>query len=305
VTPLITCVGTAVLDHVYHVDVLPDREGKHFATDHRDVGGGPAASAAVAISRLGGRSRFVGGLGIDAAAEAILSDLAAERVDTRWVGRSRDLPSPTSAVLIDSSGERMIINHTNQETMAGLEPLVVEATVGATAVLTDLRWASGCVTALRSAAASGIPSVVDYDLSDVSSNAALELADYLIFSAPALASLTGTDDPAAGLQEVRMESPAWLAATAGASGTIYLAEHTPGEVLAFDVDPVDTLGAGDVFHGAFVLGIARGLEPERALIAASAAAAIKCTRPGGRSGAPNQDELTSFLEENGYGTDTW
>lgn len=304
-TPLITCVGTAVLDHVYQVDTLPVGEGKHFATDQRDVGGGPAASAAVAISRLGGRARFVGGLGTDGAAETILSGLAAERVDTRWVGRNRDWPSPTSAVLIDSRGERTIVNHTNQETMAGLEPLVVEATVGATAVLTDLRWASGCVTALRSAAASGASSVVDYDLSDVSSSAALELANYVIFSGPALASLTGTDDPAVGLQEVRKESPAWLAVTAGAGGTTYLAGHAPGEVPAFQVDPVDTLGAGDVFHGAFVLGIARGLDPEQALVAASAAAAIKCTRPGGRNGAPTEDELTTFLEEHGYGTDTW
>jgi sulfofructose kinase len=305
-SPVIACVGTAVLDHVYRVPSMPHGEGKHFATSQTDVGGGPAASAAVTVSRLGGTARFVGGLGNDAAGDEIIAGLDAAGVDTRWVGRSAAHPSPTSAVIIDDAGERMIINHTAQSTMAGLEPLVVEAVFDADAVLTDLRWAAGCEAALATATASGVPSIVDYDLSDVAAGEiALELAGYVVFSAPALAAVTGTTDPVTGLRQVRKGSSAWLAVTAGGEGTTFLADEDVGHVPAFAVDVVDTLGAGDVFHGAFALALGRGIAPEQALIPASAAAAIKCTRPGGRAGAPTHDELITFMEEHGYGTDTW
>jgi sulfofructose kinase len=303
---VIACVGTAVLDHVYRVDELPRGEGKHFAGSHRDIGGGPAASAAVTVSRLGGAARFVGGLGVDGAGDRIVAELDAEGVDTRWVGRSPDHPSPTSAVVIDRRGERMIVNSTDQATMAGLEPLVVEAVFDADAVLTDLRWAAGCETALTTAAARRVPAIVDYDLSDVAAgDRALKLASHIVFSAPALASLTGITDAAEGLRAVRESSAAWLAVTAGSQGTTYLAPDTAGHVPAFAVEAVDTLGAGDVFHGAFALAVGRGAPPEQALIAASAAAAIKCTRQGGRAGSPTLRELTTFLKEHGHGTDTW
>jgi sulfofructose kinase len=303
---VITCVGTAVLDHVYRVDKLPSREGKHFAESYHQIGGGPAASAAVAISRLGGAARFVGGVGSDDAGDQLVAELAAEGVDTHWIARSPDHPSPTSAVIIDGGGERMIVNHTDQETMSDLESLVVEAVAGAAAVLTDLRWASGCEAALAAAAAAGITAIVDYDMSDTTiGEEVLDLASHIVFSAPALAALTGLDDRAAGLLAIRESSPAWLAVTAGNSGTNYLADKEPVQLPAFPVDVVDTLGAGDVFHGAFALGIGRGLSPDQALIGASAAAAIKCSRPGGRAASPTRSELTTFMKEHGHGTDTW
>jgi sulfofructose kinase len=291
---------------VYRVDTLPRGEGKYFATSQQYIGGGPAASAAVTIGRLGGVARFVGGLGNDSGGDEIIAELQAEGVDTRWVGRSADHPTPTSAVIIDRSGERMIVNHTDQRAMAGLEHLVVEAVVGADVILTDLRWAAGCEAAVTIGATRGLPVIVDYDLSDVAAaEPALESASHIVFAAPALASLTGVDDAVAGLEAVRHSSDAWLAVTSGSRGTTYLAAGSAGHLPAFAVDVVDTLGAGDVFHGAFALAVGRGMQPEQALIGASAAAAITCTRPGGRSGSPTSTELTAFLRERGYGTDAW
>lgn len=297
-TTTITCVGTAVLDHVYEIDVLPGGEGKHFATSKKDVGGGPAASAAVAICRLGGAARYVGGLGTDHAGDDILADLDAEGVDTGWVGRSKLYPSPTSAVIVDRHGERLIVNHTDRRLMEGLEERVAEATAGVDAVLADLRWPVGAIAGLRAAAGLGIPGIVDFDQTDADTDITLlGSASHVVFSQPALAELTGDNDPAVGLQQMRDRIPAWLAVTAGSAGTFYLSDHGTDHVPAFDVAVVDTLGAGDVFHGAFALAIGQGLGPKRALVEASAAAAIKCTRAGGRSGAPNRYELNAFLKE--------
>jgi len=66
---------------------------------------------------------------------------------------------------------------------------------------------------------------------------------------------------------------------------------------AFAVPVVDTLAAGDVFHGAFALELARGKAAADALRFAAAAAAIKCTRPGGRGGSPSRDEVEKFLSK--------
>ena len=68
-------------------------------------------------------------------------------------------------------------------------------------------------------------------------------------------------------------------------------------LLAFAVPVIDTLAAGDVFHGAFALELARGIASSDALRFAAAAAAIKCTRPGGRNGSPSRDEVERFLRE--------
>jgi sulfofructose kinase len=92
---------------------------------------------------------------------------------------------------------------------------------------------------------------------------------------------------------------AWLAVTAGADGVYWLDGDVLRHDLAFDVRVVDTLGAGDVFHGALALSLGRGQSPDDAVRFASAAAALKCTRPGGRVGIPDADALTTFLSTQG------
>ena len=84
--------------------------------------------------------------------------------------------------------------------------------------------------------------------------------------------------------------------TNGAQGMIWLDDERQSHHMpAFPVHPVDTLGAGDVFHGAFTLAIAEGQSLEQSMRFASAAAAIKCTRFGGAFGAPHRQELATFL----------
>jgi sulfofructose kinase len=91
----------------------------------------------------------------------------------------------------------------------------------------------------------------------------------------------------------RNASGAFVAVTAGEGGVYWDKGHVP----AFPVRPVDTLAAGDIFHGAFAFGLTQGWETERNLRFASAAAAIKCTRAGGRLGAPSFAEVETFLAE--------
>ena len=123
----------------------------------------------------------------------------------------------------------------------------------------------------------------------------MTLPTYLVFSAPGLAAVAETADPVESLRKVASQTDAWVAVTLGARGVLWIndgvVEHTP----AYTVTTVDTLGAGDVYHGAFALGIAEHRAIEEVVRRAAAAAALKCARFGGREGIPTRDDVEDFM----------
>jgi sulfofructose kinase len=121
-------------------------------------------------------------------------------------------------------------------------------------------------------------------------------SSHLIFSSEALQSTAGIADDAEALKKMAKLTPSFLAGTRGARGTLWLDEQQNlQQTPAFPVHTVDTLGAGDVFHGAFALAITEQQDLREALRFASAAAALKCTRFGGAFAAPQRAEVSEFL----------
>ncbi len=292
----VVCAGLAVLDLVFEVDTFPTAAGKHFARSLHQVGGGPAANGAVTVARLGGMASFVGAVGDDPTGEAILAGLRADGVDVEHVEIVAGATSPTSAVLVDASGERLIVNHRDPRLHAAVTfpSAVVD---DADAVLADLRWPEGAADALMGARDRGRPAVLDYDSAELDDDRALlASATHIAFAEPALAERTGTDDPAEGLRRIAQETDAWVAVTRGPDGVVWL--EPDGQVArlpAFTVDVVETLGAGDVFHGALALHLAEEHREPEAVRRACAAAALKCARAGGRDGIPSGDDVAAFL----------
>jgi sulfofructose kinase len=107
--------------------------------------------------------------------------------------------------------------------------------------------------------------------------------------------IAGMHDLAAALVQVRALTDAFLAVTDGTNDMLWLDGATPRALSVFKVDVVDTLGAGDVFHGAFALMLAEGQSERDAMRFAAAAAAVKCTRFGGITGAPRRAEVVALL----------
>jgi sulfofructose kinase len=290
----IICVGHAALDRVYAVDAWPPDSAKVAARDFRESGGGMAANAAVAIARLGARVSFWGPAGDDTIADTIETALRGEGVDV-CLRRFAGLGSSHSAVLVDARGERLVVGHRGSALQAPADWLPLTDLAGAGAVLADVRWPQGAAAALAAARAAGIPAVLDAEVGDAAALASLApVADHVIFSQRGFEQYAGGAPEALATLVARGARVA--AVTLGAGGVDWIAcgggmQHCP----AFAVDVVDTLAAGDVFHGAYALAIAEGFEPARAVRFASAAAAIKCSRPGGRGGAPMRAELEAFL----------
>jgi len=297
--PTVLCVGHAVQDFVFTVAALPDRGEKYRAMGFTSVGGGPAATAAVAIAKLGGRALLAARLGADAAADMIVDELRHHGVDCAHVRRFPGCGSSVSAVIVDANGERMIVNHLDPSIPTDAAWLPLPAAVGARAVLADTRWPEGARAALQAARAAGLPAVLDADRPIPADGALLRAATHVAFSADALADFTGIADPRRALAQVAPSLPGWCCVTAGAAGVHVIGSGQASSVAAFAVPVVDTLGAGDVWHGAFALALAEGRGEEAAVRFASAAAALKVQRAGGRAGAPTRAELDAFLAAHG------
>ena len=294
--PLVVCLGMAVLDRIFTVPALPAGPTKLYADTVREVGGGPASTAAAAVVRLGGQARLFGRVGADTVGDAVLAGLAADGVDAAGVRRLPGAQSAWSAVAVDTAGERLILNTPGRGLDVRPSWVGEGSVLGAGAVLVDMGWPAGAALLLQLARAAGIPTVLDADLGPNPGAAALiRLADHVVFSAQGLAHHAGTADAAEGLRRMAQRAPGTVGVTLGAAGFMWLDVGTPRRISAPAVTAVDTLGAGDVFHGAYALALAERQGVTEAARFANAAAALKCARSGGRAGTPTRAEVDALL----------
>lgn len=290
--PNLLICGIAVYDLVFNVEEIPDRATKYKAADAQLTAGGCAANAAVAAARLGAHVQLAGRIGEDLIGDLIMQHLADEQIDCTQLRRITGARSGFSSIAIDAAGERQILNFRG----AGLE---VEAhwlthIQNVQAVLADMRWEAGALAAMQLARRLEIPGILDAE--PPLHIEAMKLASHIAFSQEGLAALTHTHDPVQGLMQAAAVFDAWLCVTDGANGVFSIEQGQVQHTAAFAVSAVDTLGAGDVWHGAFCAALGTGLAEADAVVYANAAAALKCTRHGGGLGAPIESELRQFLE---------
>jgi len=301
----VLCVGHAVQDFVFRTPQIPHRAEKHRASGFSTVGGGPAATAAVTIAKLGGRAVLVARVGDDLIADIIRRELEAYGVDCAHLRRFPGHQSSVSSVFVDDRGERLIVNHTDTQLPADPSWLAQSVSLdGVDAVLADTRWPDGAMALLQSASGRGLPAVLDADVPVPKNRALLEAAQHIAFSLPGLQDFSGCSEVQADLERALVNLASslkrWCCVTLGASGVLVCDGRSGSAstqfVTAHSVKAVDTLGAGDVWHGDFALALAEGADELSAVRAASAAAAIKVTRAGGRAGAPTREERDQLLE---------
>jgi sulfofructose kinase len=289
------CAGLVTLDLVLRTAALPSGPGKSFATGLAEIGGGPAASAAVCVARLGGAAALAGRLGEDDTGRRLTEELQREGVDTAWLRRFPGVRSPMSAVMVDEAGERSIMAFSDPRMPADAAWLTPALSGGA--VLADLTWPQGALALFGRAQDAGLPRVLDADRfrhPPAIVRELVEAASHAIFSRPGLAQLTGHDGLAAGLATLAGAGPL-VAVTDGADGVFWLDGATLRQQRPPPITALDTTGAGDAFHGAFALALARGQGLLPALRFATAVAAAKCTVAGGRAGLPTPAGLAAFL----------
>ncbi|MEM1306077.1 MAG: PfkB family carbohydrate kinase [Pseudomonadota bacterium] len=296
--PLIICVGHAALDSVYRVADMPTGEGKFRALEHMESGGGMAATAAATIARVGGRVALWSRVGDDDAGVKIRRSLSSVGVDIRHVDIVDQARSSTSAVIVDDTGARMIVGARDINMPSDTSGLPLEEVADAAAVLADLRWMEAVRSVFQRAREAGVPTVLDADLGGREAlPELLALTDYAIFSEPALTDFLPDHDIQARLDRVMLYGPKHAGVTMGARGYLWRDTFGGGSQPAFEVATVDTTGAGDAFHGAFTVEIARGRSVADSARFAAAVAALNCTRLGARAGLPTRRDADAFVEQ--------
>ncbi|TYL90583.1 sugar kinase [Bradyrhizobium rifense] len=298
IAPRILCIGIPVRDLTFRVESVPERGSKANATHFAEICGGNALNAAIAMARLGGRVAFAGPMGDarETSSGFILERMAAEGIDIRHIVRIPDAATPVSAIIIDATGERTLTIYRDPALWTVKLSDADELLADCQAVLVESRCGTFCIDLCAEARRRGIPVIVGVDRAMALTDGLLTAASHLLFSSEQVQETAGAADDGEALKRLAGLTPAFLAATRGPRGMIWLnAAGTLEETPAFPVESVDTLGAGDVFHGAFTLRLAEGGDLRDALRFAAAAAALKCTRHGGGLAAPQRVEVEGLL----------
>jgi sulfofructose kinase len=300
--PRILCAGIIVLDEVFRVDEFPQPDGKVQAKGFFVVNGGCAANAAVAIARLGGRAALAGPMGgpaaIDENGDRVLKALARENVDCTTCQRIDGLATALSAIFMNARGDRTIVTYRDDRIAAAMPDDPERIVSAADAVLADNRYPDFVRPICEAARRRDLPVVLDGDRPTVEDDPLFRVASHVVFSWECLRETTGVADLAEGLKRIAGRTDAFLAVSNGPDDIVYLEDGRVCRLPVFKITAVDTLGAGDAFHGGFVMALAEGRNEIDAMRFGAAVAGIKCTRIGGSAGAPTRAEVEAFLARN-------
>jgi len=299
----VICLGCAFWDTIFRVDHIPSTGGKILPGTAVQVASGMASAAAVTIARFGGAVSLWTRVGDDPTGRAFIADMASEGVA---VGGIRQVPGARtwfSTILVDHRGERLVVPFIDPALDPDPSWLPLGDLAGAAAVLCDMRWMEGARIALREARRAGVPTILDADVAPVADlRELMTMADHVLFSEPALRSLVDVASPADALRAIAAAVDAEvIGVTLGERGAVIWHRdwRSTRDFATLPVKPVDTLNAGDIWHGAYAHGLAQGWDLHHIIRVASAAAAMKCEHFGGRLGAPRLPEVLARMSMRG------
>jgi sulfofructose kinase len=262
----VACVGLATRDTIWLVPSYPAPDGRVVATEVVVAGGGPAATAAVTLARLGLDVAFAGAVGDDEAGAFVREGLEHEGVDVSRLAVVPNARTPQSAILIGPGATRSIVHHPGDAQIADME-------IEADWVHVDH---AGYGHAHGRLSIDGGNPIEGLDLAGAALYAPTEERLRSEFGSAQAALDAGAE---------------LVVATRGEAGCVATTHDETIEVPGVPCDPVSTLGAGDVFHGALLAFLARDAPLADALLAANTAAALSCRALDGRSAIPTLDEL--------------
>lgn len=293
-------LGLNAVDHLIVVPRFPEFNTKVPFLSHTLAPGGQSASAMVALARLGQRTRYVGKVGSDEAGRFQIDSLISEGVESSCVRVAEGAESQTAFIIVDQpTGERTIIWHRDERLTLAADEVDFEVVTSGRVLLLDGHDVGASIRSAEHARRSGVPTILDIDNLYPGAEKLLPLIDFNICSSSFPLRATGEPDLKLALKKLYERAGSRLvAATTGREGVLAYFEGQYIQSPAFEVDCLDTTGAGDAFHGGFIYGLLTGLSVEETLRLANAVAALKCRAIGARTALPTLEELDSFLKAN-------
>lgn len=295
--PRVLVVGYNAFDVTVPVTGSAPPDSKQEVTSILLGGGGPGATAAVTLARLGAEVRLVTPLTDDLPGQMQRQELIAAGVNIEHSPLFAGYAAARAVIMVDAAREQRTIYWCR-----GDLPLLGSDQVKASWLdSTDLLYVDGhepeaaetlaCVALER-----GIPVVMDAGSVREGSEQLVQLCTDVIGSETFAPALTGQSDPLAALRDLQARGPVRVAMTFGSGGILYLEEGCPRAVPAFAVPVLDTTGAGDAFHAGYAFARATGQPFRDSLRFGAAVAALKCGDWGGRRGLPDLDSALRLCQ---------
>jgi len=294
----VLCVGHASFDVAMSVSHHPAADEKMQAGSMQLCGGGPAANAAVQVARLGGVAAFAGVLGKDVFGDLHDRELQREGVCTQWL--VRDGETPLSQILAKSDGCRSVVNFRGSQSWLRADALPA-LSMPAAVILFDGHEPLLSEHLQQQAEQQGMMTVLDAGSVHQGTEALVWRVGHLVASQRFACTFCDTDDVEQALRMLAAKRN-HVVITLGEEGLLWFCDGAFGRLSAFSVDVVDSTGAGDAFHGAYALGLARGMAWPSLLKFASAAGALACTRLGARPALPDHHAVARLLASDLAGT---
>jgi sulfofructose kinase len=286
------CVGIITIDTIALVEKYPSADERVVALEISRAGGGPAAVAAVALSRLGMKSAIVGTIGNDADGKELLRIFEKEGVETSGISVG------TSA----TAGSVIVASKEHSERAISTRHPMIQAPINEAAkkLITQAQWVHldhvGITRLAELGISRGNGPLISFDAGYGVETFDPITVDLFVPTDRQMALRYPGIDLAVALENDSMKAGNTVVATQGSAGSAGFSPET-GLVTAqgFTVDVMSTLGAGDVFHGALVAQLIHGFPLREAMLRANAVAALSCTGLDGQSKIPTTIELDTYL----------
>ena len=290
-------LGLNAVDWIYVLPRYPTHGGKVQIENIYKRGGGQVATASALCARYGLKVRYVGRVGDDAIGEFSLDDLRSEPMDVSCVDQVPGASSQFATILVDRpTGERTILWDRDSRLLYKAGELDRDRLVEGQLLHLDGHDQAASIQAARWAKEVDMKVSLDIDKVQPGVEELLGLIDFLIPSVNFVRQFSGIQNWREGLLVLSEHTAGFVGVTRGSQGAAALCEGNLVEFPGIRVKCVDTTGAGDVFHGAFVYALLENHSVGTCLRFANTAAALSCTRYGARGGIPPLEEVFSMME---------
>jgi sugar/nucleoside kinase (ribokinase family) len=293
---VVVALGAVAVDELLYVDAELS-EGKGRIINRERLYGGNAATALAAVAVLGGQARYAGMLPDRDQWADVHADLAGWGIVTGDATVVDGGHPVRSTIVVTPSGERFIA-FDDSGAIGPSAQLDLDAIISADALLVDGYQPAAALRAIGAAQSAGVPTIGDFErLLGPEAAAVTAAVDHLVVPLNFARQITATHHPHAVVEALWNDTRAAVVVTDGGNGLWFCERQNRqiSHIAAYEVAVVDTTGCGDIFHGAYALGIARGHDVAASLTFASAAAALGATARGGRGHLPAPSEVTTLI----------
>ena len=289
-------MGLNSVDFISVVPQFPTVNTKMEMLRFSKQGGGQVATAMVALSRWGVKTKYIGKVGEDEMGQFSLHSIQQEGVDVSSVTVEPNATNQFAMIIVEgSTGDRTILWNRDERLMYCEGELRKEEVCFGKLLHMDGHDVHAALQCARWANGEGIPTVVDLDKVEPLTSELIKEIDFIITSSRFPMLYTGISDQKKALFELQKHTSGFLCTTLGHEGVIALVNGEFLHVEGFKVDTLDTTGAGDVFHGGFIYGLLQNWEVVEILRFSNAVAALKCRDLGGRKDIPTLEEVQGSL----------